>query len=366
MAPLSRIGASRAGQSLASLDARLRLIALLFYAVGIFVVLAVANTPLSSDEDYAELNRAGLNAVAIVAGLFALGSLAIPWERIGRNAFAVMPTAGSVFLGLCVYYSGGWDSFAYLLFVLVSVFYGLYFSARVAALGMVGAVLAGASPQLYEPNVSELMELLVAPVPLYLVLAFVSNYVVRQIALRERQIERLRQQTEMDGLTGVHNRRYFDAKLTEELERARRSREGFSLIFVDLDDFKQINDRDGHQVGDEVLCQVTRAVLRTLRSEENAFRVGGDELAILLAANSVGGARVAERVRDELRIQRRGHRLPTASAGIASFPGDAHSGEELLAKADIALYAAKGKGKDHAVVYTAALDGRSQAAGSSR
>jgi len=348
MAPLSRIGASGAGQSLASLDARLRLIALLFYAVGIFVVLAVANTPLSSDEDYAELNRAGLNAVAIVAGLFALGSLAIPWERIGRNAFAVMPTAGSVFLGLCVYYSGGWDSFAYLLFVLVSVFYGLYFSARVAALGMVGAVLAGASPQLYEPNVSELMELLVVPVPLYLVLAFVSNYVVRQIALRERQIERLRQQTEMDGLTGVHNRRYFDAKLTEELERARRSREGFSLIFVDLDDFKQINDAYGHAFGDEVLRSVAQTLYSSARQVDTVARFGGDEFVVLMPGTRIPGARAFfERMQEEIirrSMEEWGFEI-RMSAGAAVW-NDGSDTATLVGGADAAMYEAKRLGKD--------------------
>ena len=187
--------------------------------------------------------------------------------------------------------------------------------------------------------------------------ATIANH--RRFALTQAEARR-------DALTGLLNRRAFDEQLAAALRKATETGSELCVALLDLDDFKQINDRDGHQVGDQVLCQVTRAVLRTLRSEENAFRIGGDELAVLLAANSIGGARVAERVRAELRNQRRGRRLPTASAGIASFPGDANSGEELLAKADIALYAAKGKGKDRTVVYTPALERRAQVAEGSR
>ncbi|MFN2466942.1 MAG: response regulator [Gaiellaceae bacterium] len=159
-----------------------------------------------------------------------------------------------------------------------------------------------------------------------------------------------------DALTGLLNRRAFDERLARALRETAEAGGELAIALVDLDDFKQINDRDGHLVGDEVLCEVARGVLRTLRPDEHAFRVGGEEVAILIGGGTDAAVHVAERVRDELRGQRRGHKLPTVSIGIAAFPLDGRSGEELLQRADVALYAAKAAGKDRAVVYDASLD----------
>jgi predicted signal transduction protein with EAL and GGDEF domain len=137
---------------------------------------------------------------------------------------------------------------------LVAVFYGLYFSVRVILLAMF--VVAGASPMLYEPDLLGLLEFLVVPLPLHLTVALVCNYVVRRAErqeqaravsearlLRERERgERLRRESEMDGLTGISNRRRLEGRLDEELERAERLGERFALLFADLDGFKAVND----------------------------------------------------------------------------------------------------------------------------
>jgi ribonuclease P protein subunit RPR2 len=151
-----------------------------------------------------------------------------------------------------------------------------------------------------------------------------------------------------DALTGLANRRAFD----EYLARAVAGGEPVAVGLFDLDDFKRVNDSAGHGVGDEVLRELGRVVLRTLRIEEEAFRVGGDEFAFVIAGDSPQAARVGDRLRRGLARQRRGHPLPTVSMGIAAIPGEARTQDDLLRRADAALYAAKWAGKDRIVVYT--------------
>jgi len=127
------------------LEARLRLISVLFFAVGIAVLLVTVNTPLRFDEDVGAGNRATLNALSAFAVVFGLGILVFPWRRFGRDAFAVVPVMGTALIALVIAFSGGFDSFGYRFFVLVAVLYGLYFSVPVILLGMLGVVAAGAS-----------------------------------------------------------------------------------------------------------------------------------------------------------------------------------------------------------------------------
>jgi hypothetical protein len=128
-----------------TLEARLRLISVPFFAVGVAVLLVAVNTPLRFDEDVGAGGRAALNAISAFAAAFALGILVFPWRRFGRNAFAVVPVMATVFTALVIVFSGGFDSFGYRFFVLVAVLYGLYFSVPVILLGMLGVVAAGAS-----------------------------------------------------------------------------------------------------------------------------------------------------------------------------------------------------------------------------
>jgi diguanylate cyclase (GGDEF)-like protein len=119
----------------------------------------------------------------------------------------------------------------------------------------------------------------------------------------------------------------------------------FGLALLDLDDFKDTNDRLGHAVGDEVLCAFARVTQRTLRATEELYRLGGDEFALLLRSGETA-THVVARVRRALHLHRRPRRLPTMSAGIAVSPADGHSKADLVAHADRSLYAAKRAGKD--------------------
>jgi diguanylate cyclase (GGDEF)-like protein len=148
-----------------------------------------------------------------------------------------------------------------------------------------------------------------------------------------------------DALTGLANRRALDERLEEAVRAAAATEQAVSLVLFDLDDFKRVNDEGGHAAGDAVLAQVARAATRVLRVGEDVFRVGGDEFAVLVEGDAGAAVQVAERLRDALAEQTRGGRLPSISAGVASFPHDAQTTNDLLAAADAALYDSKRNGK---------------------
>ena len=169
----------------------------------------------------------------------------------------------------------------------------------------------------------------------------------------------LHQETErlatIDPLTGAWNRRYLDDTLAKEVERAQRFGHPLSLLMLDVDRFKRINDRLGHQVGDEVLAEIARRISRSIRSQiDTLARFGGEEFTILLPETGHAGARtVANKV---LRVVRDApfdageEELDvTVSVGVATYPEHAGSAGELLRAADRALYRAKREGRDRVV-----------------
>ncbi len=166
----------------------------------------------------------------------------------------------------------------------------------------------------------------------------------------ERKLAFTYAEARRDALTGLSNKRAFDEYLAEAL-RVADDHESVSLVAFDLDDFKQVNDQEGHLVGDDVLREVGRVFMRVVRAGDEVFRIGGEEFAVIVSGPSAIAWGLAERVRSALAEQRRGHTLPTASAGVATFPEDASSPEDLMRKADIALYAAKFAGKNRIQVF---------------
>lgn len=160
----------------------------------------------------------------------------------------------------------------------------------------------------------------------------------------------LRKTADTDGLTGIANRRIFDETIAREMARAVRSGEELSLVMMDIDHFKRLNDTYGHQVGDDVLRRVARAIAESTRAYDIAARYGGEEFAIVLPRTPHGdAAMVAERLRLAA-VQSGGDPAVTLSAGVATFPRDAGDAESLLARADEALYASKRDGRDRLTV----------------
>ncbi len=182
--------------------------------------------------------------------------------------------------------------------------------------------------------------------------------------LIQRMLEDLLRATLHDPLTDLFNRRYFDRRLSQELERSRRERKPCSVLLIDLDDFKHINDTLGHDAGDQVLCCAARAMERSLRkTDEATARYGGEEFSVLLPDTGLRDAlSIAHRIRAQIASDGKAclknkaqTLLVTASVGIALWhPQRPLLMEELLKEADLALYEAKESGKN-AVRYLPAL-----------
>lgn len=156
-----------------------------------------------------------------------------------------------------------------------------------------------------------------------------------------------------DGLTGLYNRRHFEEVLRSETLRAQRHKQTVSLIFIDVDYFKNYNDGQGHLMGDEVLKQVGGLILRRVRETDTVCRYGGEEFTVLLpCTDKMSARRVAEDIRERVaahpfpfREQQPGGAI-TVSLGIAAYPADAKTEEALVKSADAALYRAKQGGRN--------------------
>jgi len=157
-----------------------------------------------------------------------------------------------------------------------------------------------------------------------------------------------------DEVTGLYNRRFFSIRLEEEVSRYRRFNHPVSVVLLDLDGFKAVNDELGHAAGDETLRGMADILLKQSRGINVICRYGGDEFAVLLVETSKSGARLyADRIRYVLSTWTFSHgRRITASFGIASLPEDvAPAADELIRAADEALYAAKRAGKNRVSVH---------------
>ena len=161
--------------------------------------------------------------------------------------------------------------------------------------------------------------------------------------------ERVRQMAYLDGLTGIFNRRFFELRIMQEIERANRYGLALSVIMMDIDHFKRINDEFGHLLGDEVLKQVSRLFSQHLRKPDVLCRFGGEEFAILLPETTGESALAAA---EKLRQIVAGYPFPgiprpvTFSAGVAEFPRNGRTRDELVQAADAALYSSKQSGRD--------------------
>ena len=171
-------------------------------------------------------------------------------------------------------------------------------------------------------------------------------------------LTQLRQQALTDALTGCYNRRAFELQLQRDLHLATRMRQPLSLIMMDIDDFKQINDRAGHDGGDTALRIIAENLRAELRAVDTAVRFGGDEFAIILPqANVDGGLIVAERLRRRVeQTEIPGYGRMTASFGLATFPVHASSCETLVVSADRALYNSKHAGRNQVSTATSEVE----------
>jgi diguanylate cyclase (GGDEF)-like protein len=166
-------------------------------------------------------------------------------------------------------------------------------------------------------------------------------------------VERVKQLAYLDGLTGIFNRRFFELRVVEEIDRARRFNGGMAVLMVDIDQFKRLNDEFGHLLGDEVLRQVSSMFHQQLRKIDVVCRYGGEEFAILLSqTNPQHALAVAEKLRRLVETwQFPGvPQCVTISAGVATYPDHGTTRDELVKSADAGLYAAKQGGRNRVLL----------------
>jgi diguanylate cyclase (GGDEF)-like protein len=182
-----------------------------------------------------------------------------------------------------------------------------------------------------------------------------ATNLVKQAVEFNTQIETI---TSIDALTQIYNRRFYDTQVPVEIERAMRSGNELSMLVIDMDDFKTVNDQLGHKKGDEALSAVAELIRKNLRKVDLPFRYGGEEFVILLPGTSeFESVHTGERLRrviDDFTGFRdllgRPRRL-TVSIGVSVFPDTASSGDELFNQADAAMFRAKERGKNRVVLF---------------
>ncbi len=288
--------------------------------------------------------------------LYGVGTLtgAIGWERASMNSLGVGMVATIPVVGLAIYVSGGAVSYVEPLLVGLLLYAAFFFPTRWAWPLVAELILVSATPLLYDPASaasafpSRCLTLAVAYIGATWVMAGLKRRLVAAEVLQRDFANR-------DPLTGVGNRRFFDATLHRELAarteprgRRRPDDSPLALLLVDLDDFKGVNDMHGHQAGDAVLRHAAARVQAMLRSTDVIARIGGDEFAIVApGAQGEGAEQMAESIRAAVSRADAGDPAPAPSASIgwAVFPEDGRDFETLMRAADERMLSRKRGGR---------------------
>jgi len=273
-----------------------------------------------------------LDWLAVSAASCALVCLLMPWERIGAGWFYPIPAVATTQAALLVSLVERHQLAYGLLFVSIAVLVANSFTdRRVLAVALGLPAFGAGAPLLYGPDAggAERMALLG-------VLAVLFSGVVVALVRERLQAERqaLDELVARDPLTGLANGRLFDERLRYEIVRHRRRRRTLAVVLVDLDGFGDVNERLGRQVGDLLLCEVAKALTRTVRAEDTVARLGADEFALLAPESGVSDvvtlAYRIERALERTRIESRPLR---ASIGWALHPDGGTTPEALIASA---------------------------------
>lgn len=177
--------------------------------------------------------------------------------------------------------------------------------------------------------------------------------VVVEIKVFEAKLKSL----QYDMLTGLYTRSSFEETIVKEIARSERYEIDLSLLFFDLDNFKNINDSYGHPAGDQVLKNVSQIIIKAIRTTDIAARYGGEEIVVILPATGkvdalALGERIREKVQNDICEHEEKDIKVTISGGVASYPIDANTSTDLITFADKALYVAKGSGKNKICTYS--------------
>jgi diguanylate cyclase (GGDEF)-like protein len=269
-----------------------------------------------------------------------------PWK------LAVETWAIIIFITWCVYQTGGIDSPLINLYLLVIVFSALTLGKIVTLLefGLITTVyfyLAQSTHDADSYSILELSEMAMTFAP-YLLVAYLTSLLAADLKNAREGLEQL---SETDELTGLYNRRAFNKVLDAETMKAVRYDRPFSVLMLDADDLKVVNDEFGLAVGDKLIITIAQVINDSLRKTDFLARYGGDEfVAILTEAPAVKAAEVAERIRasvENTSFSADGKRVAsTISVGVSCYSKEMNDKEEIMAHADKKLYESKDKGKN--------------------
>jgi diguanylate cyclase (GGDEF)-like protein len=295
----------------------------------------------------------GVGAVVFVYGVVSITAV-LSWQRASINGIAIGMVVTIPIVGVALYITGGSLSYIEPLFVCLLLYAAFFFPPRWAWPLSIELILVAGTPLLYDQRAIEdaFLPRYVAFVIAYLAATWVMVGLKRRLLAAEA---RQREIANRDPLTGVGNRRAFDATLHRELAartgpagRREADDSPLALLVLDLDDFKGVNDKHGHQVGDAVLCEAASRTHAILRSTDSLARIGGDEFAVIApGAHGEGAQRMAEAIRTAVGLRESDARgpIPSASVGWAVFPEDGLDYETLMHAADERMLRLKSSGK---------------------
>jgi diguanylate cyclase (GGDEF)-like protein len=298
--------------------------------------------------------RDGLPLGLMVGGLYGLAATCLVGRRrLPLRFYELAPALGSCAVGGAMLFAGPSAApvyGAYLFWIALAAFY--FFEFRLAYMHAALASLAYGAALVLQPEVGQRA--------LYWMVGtgsiFLTGSLVALLRSRtEAALERAASAACEDPLTGLQNRRVFDDALRRDLARAKREQGSLGLILFDLDRFKELNDRVGHQAGDRVLRTFGAILHSRLREMDGIARLGGDEFAVIApGATETEAYRIAERVRGAVEeVERSAEEGDlSVSAGVSIFPRHGDTPTTLFHRADMALYAAKRQGRNRTAIYS--------------
>jgi diguanylate cyclase (GGDEF)-like protein len=295
------------------------------------VLLALPHDPRPS-----ELGIALCAVASIVAGV----GLLLAWRRIPPVGFQAITAAGIALISLGIYFQGSATRPIVILYAAVAWVIFYYFTPRQTALQMLWLVACYGLVLELRNTPAEAVQGLVA-------LAGVVSATGILVHRKRRRLEGrdflLMKYVLYDNLTGLHSRIGFERHLEPELSRLDATLDTAALAIVDVDRFKEVNDKQGHLAGDRVLCDFARLIRDKRRAIDITGRFGGDEFALLMpVVDAIAARHALEALRDAVAAHFGSDPVAvTASIGFAIFPEDGRTADELLAAADKALYTAK-------------------------
>jgi diguanylate cyclase (GGDEF)-like protein len=315
------------------------------FGIGSTLLLVTLPLPHSADREIA-----GLVAAAVAAYLAALGFLAL-FDRLPQRFLEAAPLLGTILVSLAVYFGGSEAPAAYAAYYFAFGLAACYFLRPAVAFAHIALASAGYGIALLALGdvESPALNWALTTASLLAVCLLMTGLRTRTEAIGAELWAAAR----TDPLTGLANRRELEGRFAGELERSTRGGHPLAIVVLDLDWFKEFNDRFGHVAGDRALVQLAEALRRATRTSDVVARLGGEEFAVLAPETDEHEAyQLAERLRAEVRATfARQQEKMTVSCGVAGFPVHGITTGELLHSADRALYEAKEAGRDRSVLF---------------